>query len=350
MKPFFVAVSLIGLTTVIAGTAFGQRPPQQTTLEGHSKAVKSLTFSPDGKMLASASDDGTIKLWEVITGKLRATLPNDIFQGHFMAFSPDGKLLAMPARYETFNLWNVTSAQPKTKFHSEPVTSLAFSKDGALIALGGVYNTLTLLDMKTGAKKASLYGHKEPVRSILFSNDGDVLVSGSWGEYSGVGLDNVNGPMTLDLQQGTIKVWDISTGKAKASIPVQSFERTIAITPDGKLLASGNMYGHYGTIKLLDVATGKEQAALGKQRVATSLAFSPDGAFLASGGVDGVEFGWTNTIKLLDVKSGEDILTIHAHATPVFCVAFSPDGRLLASGDWEGKINLWQLPATKKAG
>jgi len=354
MKTFLAATLLVVVTLVAARPCVAQRPKRPTTLEGHSDAVKSLTFSPDGKMLASASDDGTIKLWEVISGKLRATAQNEIRQDYFVAFSPDGKLLATTARFETFNLWDVTTGQKKAKFYPDLVTSVAFSNDGALMAVGGRHNPLTLWDMKTGLEKAALKGHDEPVQSVVFNNDGSVLASGSWsGRTKSVQAVTIaNRRLVADSipHYGTIKVWDVPTGKTKATIEVESFPRTLSITPDGRFLALGSKDG---TIELWDVATGRLKPPVKSHSFRVlSFAFSPDGALLASGGMDrtsGLMQHLEPTIKLLDVKTGQEPLTLHGHTSSVFCVAFSPDGKLLASGDSDGRINLWQLPVTKKA-
>jgi WD40 repeat protein len=350
MKTLLVVVSLIGLTLVIAGPAFGQRPPRRTTLQGHAEAVRTVTFSPDGRMLASASDDGTIKLWEVITGKLRATLQGESQHNNSLAFSADGKLLGRGGPHETISRWNLTSGQQTFKLdgHTGNVTSVVFSKNGALIALAGSDNTLKVWDVKTGQEKAR-FQSSDPVSSVAFSNEGNLLVSASWSRPSGsMHIEFANRTLALyGPIYGTVNLWDVPTGKVKATAHVESTTPNLSITPDARLLAASSIDG---TIGLYDVVSGKEKQSLKAQSLRVlSFALSSDGALLASGGLDLSSGRLLDTIKLWDLKNREERLTLYGHNSDVFCVAFSPDCSLLASGDGEGKIIVWQLPATNKA-
>ncbi|MEH1959058.1 MAG: hypothetical protein V7L05_04040 [Nostoc sp.] len=164
-----------------------------------------------------------------------------------------------------------------------------------------------------GGQIHTLQGHSSWVKSVAFSPDGKTLASGN--------------------DDKTIKLWDVKTGAQIRTLQAHSgLVRSVAFSPDGKILASGSSDN---TIKLWDVTTGAQihtiQAHSDSLR---SVAFSPDGKTLASGSSD-------NTIKLWDVKTGAQIRTLQAHSEWVWSVAFSPDGKTLASGSYDNTIKLW---------
>ncbi|MEH2214844.1 WD40 repeat domain-containing protein, partial [Nostoc sp.] len=188
--------------------------------------------------------------------------------------------------------------------HSSWVNSVGFSPDGKTLASGSLDKTIKLWDVSTGKAIKTLTGHSSPVYSVGFSPDGKTLASGS--------LDN------------TIKLWDVSTGKAIKTLTGHSSPVfSVGFSPDGKTLASGS---DDNTIKLWDVSTGKAIKTLTGHSIRVySVGFSPDGKTLASGSAD-------NTIKLWDVSTGKAIKTLTGHSSTVNSVGFSPDGKTLASG------------------
>jgi WD40 repeat protein len=290
------------------------------TLSGHSDWIFSVAFSPDGKLVASGSQDGTIRFWQVDTGHGLHTLT-----GHngssvcSVAFSPDGKLVASGAWDDTVRVWKYELYMDMgnlvhTLDHDDTVFSVAFSPDGKLLASGsGSWDkTIKLWQVDTGNLVRTLSGHWGGVRSVAFSPDGKLLASG--------GGDN------------TIKLWNVTTGAEVRTLSDWAF--SVAFSPDGKLLASG---GDDNTIKLWNVTTGAEVRTLsGHSDWVFSVAFSPDGKLLASGSGD-------NTIKLWDVTTGAEVRTLSGHSDWVTSVAFSPDGKLLVSGSDDKTIRVWNL-------
>ncbi|HEY9602254.1 MAG TPA: TIR domain-containing protein, partial [Allocoleopsis sp.] len=169
---------------------------ERNPLQGHNSAVNSVSFSPDGKTIASASDDNTIKLWDVATGKAITTLKGHSDRVNSVSFSPDGKRIASASADNTIKLWDVATGKAITtlKGHSVWVNSVSFSPDGKTIAFASAYNTIKLWDLATGKAITTLKGHSVRVNSVSFSPDGKTLASAS--------ADN------------TIKLWDVAIGKA----------------------------------------------------------------------------------------------------------------------------------------
>ncbi|MEW5856684.1 MAG: WD40 repeat domain-containing protein, partial [Cyanobacteriota bacterium] len=289
------------------------------TLRGHDSSVNSVSFSPDGKTLASGSGDKTIKLWEVATGKLLTTLTGHDSPVSSVSFSPDGKTLASGSVDKTIKLWDVATGKPLTTLtgHNLYVSSVSFSPDGKTIASGSHDKTIKLWDVATGQILTTLTGHNLYVSSVSFSPDGKTLASGSGDK--------------------TIKLWEVATGKLLTTLtghdsPVSS----VSFSPDGKTLASAS-----ADIKLWDVATGKLLSTLNGYG---SLSFSPDGKTLASGSGD-------KTIKLWDVATGKPLTTLTGHNSFIisfsFSVSFSPDGKTLASARGDKTIKLWDVATGK---
>ncbi|HKP52526.1 MAG TPA: TIR domain-containing protein [Chloroflexia bacterium] len=288
----------------------------------------SIAFSPDGKTIASGSED-SVTLWDVAT---RARTGPPYFAENTgwvrsVAFSPDGKWLASGGEDRSVVLWDVTTkvivGQTKPE-HKDGVLGVAFSPDSKLLASASRDKTIILWEVPdrepTGAPLA---GHTDTVTSVAFSPDGKLLASGSW--------DN------------TIILWDVATRKQLGE-PLKGHTDdvwSVAFSPDGSLLASA---GEDLSIILWDVATRKPigQPLTGHVNTIMSVAFSPDGKLLASGSTD-------NTIALWDVASRWQIKpNFDGQEGIVYSVAFSPDGKFLASGEknsptlWDVNLDSWQ--------
>ncbi len=283
------------------------------TFKGHTDIVRSVAFSPDDTTLASGSDDGNIKLWNVLTGRNIATFDGHIGWVSSVAFSPDGTMLAS-GNLGTARLWDIlTRTNTVVIERNSGIPSVAFSPDGTTLASGSADGTVTLVDIATGTNIATLEGHVGYVGSVAFSPDGTILASGSWDD--------------------TVKLWDVATGTNIATLGGQVGVNSVAFSPDGTLLAAGT---EGPVIKLWDISTGTNIAALeGHVGPVYSVAFSPNGTTIASG-------SWEGTIKLWDVVTSENFFTIRGPKS-VRSVSFSPNGTLLATGAEDGVIKLWDI-------
>jgi WD40 repeat protein len=293
----------------------GQEVKPLATLKGHTQRVHSLTFSPDGRVLASASEDGTLKLWDVPTARERANLKHP--SGATAAFAPDGRLLASGGRNGEVRLWGA-AGRPRGTLegpHGE-VNCLAFSPDSATLAVGGGWDEkrgpLRLWNVRRGYARLALRGHTGSVTGVSFSQDGRMIGAGD--------------------AAGVVTVWEVASGKVRASLRGhRGAVWSLAFLPGG-LLASA---GYDRAIRLWEVCSGKQRAGLfGQGGHVSQLAVASK--LLASVGQDGNICLW-NTATL------KPVATIGLDAW-LESVAFSPDGKLLAAGDRAGTIRIWSVP------
>jgi len=328
MNKKLLLISLIASFAITVSPLFAEKKTKVFVQIGvGTHFVDSVSFSPDGKLIASGSRDNTIDLWDVETGKEIRRLKGHGGSVYSVVFSPDGRLIASGSYDGTIKLWDVeTGKEIRTlKGHSflvffkGVVHSVSFSPDGKLIASGGSDDTIKLWDVETGKEIRTLKGHGGSVESVAFSSDGKLIASGS--------------------RDNTIKLWDVKTGKEIRTLEGHKFwVNSVSFSPDGRLLASGSADK---TIKLWDVETGKEIRTLeGHKFWVRAVVFSPDGRLIASG-------DWSGTIKLWDVETGKEIRTLEGVYSFARSIAFSPNGRFIAYGNFH-KITLWDAQTYKE--
>jgi len=318
------AVTAVALLAVITGVtlavtfSYSSRGPE-LTLEGHTEGVTDVAFSSDGELLASASNDGTVRIWRADKGKLLHTLEHMRVEPYMsgtlsVTFSPDGETLAAGAGDNTVKLWRVADG---ALLHTLPDAGyrVAFSPDGSTLASFSVSQTLqrtiTLWSVTDGEPVRTLEDIPvtEFCNSLEFSPDGTILAGG--------------------FQEGAIIMWRVEDGALLHTLRRHEpyYEVYVAFSPDGKTLASASWDGKVMFWRVDDGALLNE-CVLGSM---CGLAFSADGSTLVSASADYRVYFW-------NVADGALLQTIVKEEHNQQCVAFSPDLKTMASGDMFDRV------------
>ncbi|CAE6378335.1 unnamed protein product [Rhizoctonia solani] len=291
--------------------------------KGHTDAVISVAFSPDGKSVVSSSHDNTIRMWDA---RISSSI-NEPLKGHgnsveSVLYSPLGDTIASASCDKTIRLWDTNTRRQMGKplVGNNTFYSLAFSPNSQLIASGcgwSKYNpdrcTVQLWDIqKMKAASKPFEGHEGGVESVQFSPDGSQIVSGSW--------------------DTTIRVWDIKRERTVVG-PLRGhtdWVRSIALSSDGSKIITCS---YDCTLRLWHTRTGATigNPFEGHSSWVTSVAFSPHDAYVVSGGSD-------ETVRLWDVRTGRQVQSFKDHASAVCSVAISPCGLYIASGTNNGRV------------
>ena len=278
---------------------------ERAVLHGHEADLSCCTFSLDGSLLMTTSEDTTARLWDVASGSERAVLRGHGDTVRWCAFSPDGSVLATASNDGTARLWDAASGSEKSvlRGHRGFLRCCTFSPDGRLLATASGDRTARLWDVASGNERAVLRGHDGTVWWCAFSPDGSVLAT--------AGGD------------GTARLWDVTSGSEQSVLPGDEEEVSwCAFSPEGTVLATNSSW----TVELWDVASGAKRSVLrGHESLVVACAFSRDGSLLATAGGDG-------TARLWDVASGlERSVLRHGDelSDDVSWCTFSPNGGLL---------------------
>ncbi len=290
--------------------------PLVRTMVGHTEEVNALTVTPDGRLALTASEDRTVKVWEIATGR---ELPT--FQGHTMvvravAVTPDGRL-ALFASWRAVKVWEIATGRELRTFqgHTDGVTAVAVTPDGRLALSASRDGTVKVWDIVTGREVSTFQGHKDEVKAVAVTPDGRLALSAS--------------------QDKTVKVWDIATSWQLYTIKGHRGAITaVAVTPDGRLALSAS---EDRTVKVWEIATGRRVRTFkGHKSGVTTVAVTPDGRLALSASHD-------KMVKVWEMATGREVNTFQGHISSVSAVAVTPDDWLALSASRDGTVKVWDI-------
>jgi WD40 repeat protein len=371
---------------------------QIARLDAHTDTVRSVAWSPDGTLLASAGDQA-IALWDAATQRQAGMLEGHNGPVSAVAFAPDGRSLASAGRDSTVRIWDVAAhaqrGQP-LEGHVNSVFGLAWSPDSKMLASSGADSIIYLWDAAKQEQLEKLQGQSDTIWHVAFNRDGRTIASSSSGVVTlwnlgirqrlGTTIAGTNGmPLisaarsadgrllatvgcaeadilqkTFGCRRGEVRLWDLAARSPLGEPLGATGMQAVAFSPDGKTLASAGCAGGEGAetcpkgeIRLWDAATRAPIATLGGHQAAiTSLAWSPDGKTLASAGAD-------RAILLWDVATRQQLAALEGPGI-VRSLAWSPDGKTLASAGCAdddrvaqctgGQVKLWDASAREVIG
>jgi RNA polymerase sigma factor (sigma-70 family) len=295
----------------------------------HPSGVKGLMFSPDGAVLATGCFDRCIRLWDHTSGMLTGQLNGHPAGVQEIAFSPDGQFLVSTGDRRSVRLWDVKERKLLATLHEDPdpgqprpPLTLAVKPDGKLAAIGNENGEIQLCDTGSGMIRQTLTAHEDAVTALVFSSDGKYLAS--------------SGPDMI------VKVWATHSGKLIHALKGHtSWIYALVFSRDGKRLASGS---YDRTVRLWDPVAGKDLGTLaGHKATVRSLAFSPNGRLLASGSAD-------QRIRIWDVGTLKGTALLKGHEGSVRGLVFSADNQRLASVGEDGQLIVWDVVKGERIG
>ena len=312
---------LTGFYQIILGQS-----PELVVKSGHFGYVETLTFSSDGKLLASGSEDKTIKLWDVLMGVELRTFVGHSAKISSLAFSPDGKLLASGSHDGTIKVWEIATGKviktqkQRSSDNTDLVNSVAFSPDGKILASAG--NDIKLWNVATG----------EIVRTI------DILAEDFSKDFYNLSF-SFDGKQLFSVYEGSIKIWNVESGLES---------RTVNKFAKDETLITYNLVGETFITKVNDKKF--KISNLNSETEITNLVGDLDGVNFASFSLDGKNMATANddnTVKIWDLNLRKEIKNLVGHLKAVDCVAFSPNSQLLASGGRDNSLKLWDVATGK---
>ena len=286
--------------------------------------VWSVAFSPDSSFVAAATISGNVWLRDLATDEACLLQSGPMLSAQSVSFSPDGRVLAVAASDYAVRLWDVKTREEMAPLEVQGgARRIAFSRDGTLLALGqsckvGKNDVIIVRRWRGDRQVSFLEGPGGGVSALAFSVDGATLAAG----YS----------------SGLVRLWDMATGQERATLEahgqLSGGITALAWSPDGTLLAIADM--SESTVRLWDAKSGQPRGTLpAKTDVVNALAFSRDGNILA--------MAQSRNFALWDVPQARELATVPAPSSSLWAATFSADGRVLARGGMDGILRLWDF-------
>jgi WD40 repeat protein len=312
------------------------------TLTGHTSSVSDLEFAPDGRTLASASTDRTVRLWNIATGATRVTLPRYTEFPLDIAFSPAGNILAIAGGDGILRLWDtVARAETVVWASSTAVPScVAYSPEGRTLAMC-LNDTVWLWDTNDATSRTTLRPGDRAVSAVAFSRDRTLVATGT----GGIPLGDTPNAMAAKFfggSMGDVSLWSLPSGNRHSHLDSQTGNSTsvVAISPDGGAVASGSVDG---TVHLWNTDSGTSEGTLeGTDGSISSLAFSQDGQTVAVGATGGTVVLWDRQSrrKLMTLAAPDDEVE-HIDSSVISAAFGAPSDQILVIGSGDGAVRLW---------
>ncbi|MBV9710857.1 MAG: protein kinase [Ktedonobacteraceae bacterium] len=290
----------------------------------HPARVTSLAWSPDGKRIASASDDRLVNICNSTTGTTLQTYRGHSAEVYAIAWSPNGKYIASAGADKTVQVWDANTGNMLLTYngHSGSVTSVSWSSDSRLIASGSEDKTVQVWNATTGNQVILYNGHTAGVLSVTWSPDNTMIASGSW--------DNTLQAFST-IPTDAFAVGDLVFSYAGHSAEVYAVEWS----PNGRSIASAS---GDKTVQICNGINGKTlRTYKGHSGIVLALAWSPDGKRIASAGAD-------TTVQVWTAVNGQKVFTYHGHTNSVFATTWSPDGKRIASAGSDNTMQVISAP------
>ncbi|WP_375769088.1 SIR2 family protein [Archangium gephyra] len=294
-----------------------RRRGSERTLQGHEKHVRGCAVTPDGRRVVSASWDGTLKIWDLETGRELVAL---VGHGNYViacAVTPDGRHVVSASHDGTLKVWELRTGREVVTLvgHAREVNDCVVTPDGRRVVSASYDGTLKVWELETGRELATLKGHRADVLGCEVTPDGRHVVSTSW--------------------DSTLKVWDLQTGRNVATLAGhENGVMDCGVTPDGRRVVSASWDG---TLKVWDLQTGREMATLvGHEFPVMACAVTPDGRHVVSASHD-------SSLKVWDLETGREVARLKGHGQGVMGCEVTPDGRRIVSASNDGSLKVWNL-------
>jgi WD40 repeat protein/transcriptional regulator with XRE-family HTH domain len=296
----------------------------------HDEEVWTVTYSPDGQHIATASQDKMARIWDAKTGQLLMTLKGHTESVNGTVYSPDGKRLATTSDDHTAKVWEVATGKELLTLlgHDDVVRRIAFSPDGTRLVTTSPDQTAKVWDALTGTELLTFSGHENQVLDVAFNPDGQRVATSGGDSF--------------------VRIWDINSGKELLALRPKEGQwhwlTGVAFSPEGMHVAATGPSDVSNWVNVWDATTGEVlfSGNLGHTNEPLDIAFSPDGTLVATGGED-------QKAKVWDPITGQVFYTLSGHIIDLNSVAFSPDGTHLATAGYDYTARVWDITPAKEA-